>query len=46
MTQKQYYEEVFEEEYFEQEYYEDDDRRCTYEQRWWDYGYYQDTRFL
>ena len=48
MTHEQYYEQEYyeEEEYFEQEYYEDDDRRCTYEQRWWDYSYYQDTRFL
>ena len=42
MTHEQYYEEeVFEEEYFEQE-----DDRCSYEQRWWDYSYYQDARML
>ena len=44
MTHEQYYEqEVFEEEYYEQD---DRDDRCTYEQRWWDYSYYQDARFL
>jgi hypothetical protein len=51
MTHEQYYEEkVFEEEYYEQEYNDPDeeyrDDRCTYEQRWWDYSYYQDARFL
>ena len=44
MTHEQYYEqEVFEEEYPDEEYRDD---RCTYEQRWWDYSFYEDTRFL
>jgi len=39
--------EYFEEEYYQEEYFEqDDDRRCIYEQRWWDYTYYEDARFL
>ncbi len=42
MTHEQYYEE----EVFEEEYYEQEDDRCTYEQRWWDYSFYEDTRFL
>ena len=42
MTHEQYYEQ----EIFEEEYYEEDDDRCTYEQRWWDYSFYQDARFL
>ena len=40
------HEEYYEEEYYEEEEYEELDERCSYEQRWWDYGYYQDTRFL
>ena len=42
MTHEQYYEQ----EIFEEEYYEEDDDRCIYEQRWWDYSFYQDARFL
>ena len=40
------HEEYYEEEYYEEEYVEQEDDRCTYEQRWWDSGYYQDARFL
>ena len=42
------HEEYYEEEYYEEEYEERDERdeRCIYEQRWWDYSYYEDTRFL
>ena len=40
---EQYEEEVFEEEYYEEE---ERDERCIYEQRWWDYSYYEDARFL
>ena len=42
MTHEQYYEE----EVFEEEYYEEVDERCIYERRWWDYTFYEDTRFL
>ena len=42
MTHAEYYEE----EVFEEEYYEEVDDRCIYEQRWWDYSYYEDARFL
>ena len=42
MTHEQYKEQ----EIFEEEYYKEDDDRCTYEQRWWDYSFYEDTRFL
>ena len=42
MIHKQY----FEEEYYEEEYYEQTDDRSDYERRWWDYGYYEDARFL
>ena len=42
MTHEQYYEE----EYYEEEEYEERDERCSYEQRWWDYSYYEDARFL
>ena len=43
------HEEYYEEEYYEEEYYEERDERderCIYEQRWWDYTFYEDTRFL
>ena len=42
MIHDQYYEE----EHYEQEYYEQTDDRSDYERRWWDYGYYEDVRFL
>ena len=40
------HEEYYEEEYYEEEEYEELDERCSYEQRWWDYSYYQDARML
>ena len=42
------HEQYYEEEYYEEEYEERDERdeRCIYEQRWWDYTFYEDTRFL
>ena len=40
------HEEYHEQETFEEEYYEETDERCIYEQRWWDYSYYEDARFL
>ena len=40
------HEQYFEEEYYEEEYYEQTDDRSDYERRWWDYGYYEDARFL
>ena len=40
------HEEYYEEEYYEEEEYEERDERCSYEQRWWDYGYYEDARWL
>jgi len=39
-------EEYYEEEYYEEEYCEERDERCIYERRWWDYGYYEDARWL
>ena len=40
------HEQYYEEEHYEQEYYEQTDDRSDYERRWWDYGYYEDVRFL
>ena len=40
------HEQYYEEEYYEEEYYEQTDDRSDYERRWWDYGYYEDARFL
>ena len=42
------HEQYYEEEYYEEEYEERDERdeRCIYEQRWWDYTFYEDTRFI
>jgi len=40
------HEEYYEEEYYEEEEYEERDDRCIYEQRWWDYSYYEDARWL
>ena len=34
------------EQYYEEEYYEQTDDRSDYERRWWDYTYYEDSRFL
>ena len=42
MIHKQY----FEEEYYEEEYYEQTDDRSDYERRWWDYGYYEEARWM
>jgi hypothetical protein len=42
MIHKQY----FEQEHYEEEYYEQTDYRSDYERRWWDYTYYEDSRFL
>jgi hypothetical protein len=41
---EQYEEEVFDEEYYVEE--EQEDFRSDYERRWWDYTYYEDSRFL
>ena len=50
MIHEQYYEEeYYEEEYYEEEYHEEEEEieyRSDYERRWWDYGYYEDARFL
>jgi hypothetical protein len=40
------HEEYYEEEYYEEEEYEERDERCIYEQRWWDYSYYEDARWM
>lgn len=40
------HEQYYEEEHYEEEYYEQTDDRSDYERRWWDYTYYEDSRFL
>ena len=40
------HEQYYEEEYYEEEYYEQTDDRSDYERRWWDYGYYEDARWM
>ena len=40
------HEQYYEEEHYEQEYYEQTDDRSDYERRWWDYGYYEDARWM
>ena len=40
------HEQYYEEEHYEQEYYEETDERCDYERRWWDYGYYEEARWM
>ena len=40
------HEQYYEEEHYEQEYYEQTDDRSDYERRWWDYGYYEESRWM
>ena len=40
------HEQYYEEEHYEQEYYEQTDDRSDYERRWWDYGYYEEARWM